>query len=48
MKSLLIDTNFYADIMLGNELAHNAFQRFDKILISPIMEGELFSGFIIP
>ena len=45
MKSLLIDTNFYAAIMLGNELAQEAFQRFDKILISPIMLGELFSGF---
>lgn len=43
--TILLDTNFYGDIMRGKDFAKEIVQQSQKILISPIVIGELLSGF---
>lgn len=43
--TILFDTNFYGDIMRGKDFAKEVIQQSQKILISPIVMGELLSGF---
>lgn len=45
MNTVLIDTNFYADIMLGKESAKKILQNYEEILVCPIVIGELLYGF---
>ena len=45
MNIILIDTNFYADIMFGKKEAMDIIHHSEKILISPIVLGELLYGF---
>ena len=45
MNTLLIDTNFYADIMLGRESVKKILERCKEILLCPIVIGELLHGF---
>ena len=45
MKTILIDTNFYADIMLGGDHATTLVRRAQNILLCPIVIGELLYGF---
>lgn len=45
MKKVLIDTNIYSAAMRGDEFAVNILKRNIKILISPVVIGELLSGF---
>lgn len=45
MSAVLIDTNIYCDAMRGDPPAVSVFQRFDQILMSPVVIGELMSGF---
>lgn len=45
MKKVLIDTNIYCNAMRGEKSAVDIIQRSEKILFSPIVIGELYSGF---
>jgi len=45
MKTILIDTNFYADIMLGQTQTADILRRAANILLCPIVAGELLYGF---
>ena len=45
MKKVLIDTNIYCDTMRGKKSAVDIIQFAENILISPIVLGELYSGF---
>lgn len=45
MNSVLVDTNIYCDAMRGDADAVAALQTFEQILMSPIVIGELRSGF---
>ncbi len=45
MKAVLIDTNIYCDAMRGEAGAVELLQTFDEILMSPVVIGELRSGF---
>ncbi len=43
--TILLDTNFYGDIMRGKDLAKEVIQQAQKVLLSPIVIGELLAGF---
>lgn len=45
MKKVLIDTNIYCNAMRGEKSAIDIIQRAEKMLFSPIVIGELYSGF---
>ena len=45
MKKILIDTNIYSNAMKGDKAAAHIFSRYEKLLISPIVVGELLAGF---
>ncbi len=45
MKKILLDTNAYTKLLLGDEIILNALAKADKIYISTISLGELFAGF---
>ena len=45
INSILIDTNFYADIMLGRESAQKILESYQKLFICPIVIAELLYGF---
>lgn len=45
MKRILIDTNAYAALMSGDNRIADELSRYDAILISPIVIGELNDGF---
>ena len=45
MNSILIDTNFYVDIMRGAPHAQKLTCRMEKIVLCPIVLGELLFGF---
>lgn len=45
MTSLMIDTNFYGEIMMGTERAKKNIEQTEKVLICPIVLGELLVGF---
>ncbi|VAW12713.1 hypothetical protein MNBD_BACTEROID05-314 [hydrothermal vent metagenome] len=45
MNEILIDTNFYTEIMRGSEESRHIVRRAKKIVMCPIVIGELFYGF---
>jgi len=45
MKSILIDTNAYAALMSGDGRIADELSRYEAILLSPIVIGELYDGF---
>lgn len=45
MRPVLIDTNAYTAFKRGDEAIIEIIQRVDKIVISPIVLGELLGGF---
>lgn len=45
MKKILVDTNIYSDAMRGKQYAVEIFTRYEQIFFSPIIIGELLSGF---
>ncbi|MCK5055231.1 MAG: type II toxin-antitoxin system VapC family toxin [Candidatus Aminicenantes bacterium] len=45
MKKILIDTNIYSDAMRGKGYAVDILKRNEQLLFSPIVIGELLSGF---
>jgi len=45
LNSILIDTNFYADIMLGKDHAVKVIHQTEEIIMCPIVLGELLHGF---
>jgi tRNA(fMet)-specific endonuclease VapC len=45
VSDVLIDTNFYCDAMRGVPKAVAVLRESDQILVSPIVVGELLSGF---
>jgi tRNA(fMet)-specific endonuclease VapC len=45
MERILIDTNAYSALMFGNSEVADILSRFDLILLSPIVYGELLDGF---
>ncbi|MCK5852031.1 type II toxin-antitoxin system VapC family toxin [bacterium] len=45
MKKILIDTNIYCNAMRGMKSAADVIQCAENILMSPIVIGELYSGF---
>lgn len=45
MKTILIDTNIYCDAMRGQNWAIELLRSTDKLLMSPIVIGELLAGF---
>ena len=45
MKKVLIDTNIYCNAMRGIKSAVDIIQYAENILMSPIVIGELYSGF---
>jgi len=45
VKKILLDTNAYTKLLLGDEIILNALAKADKIYISTISLGELFAGF---
>lgn len=45
MKRIIIDTNVYSDAMRGFEKAVSVFQRYERLLFSPVVIGELYAGF---
>jgi tRNA(fMet)-specific endonuclease VapC len=45
MKKVLIDTNIYSNAIRGIQYAANIFRSYDQIFFSPIVIGELLSGF---
>jgi tRNA(fMet)-specific endonuclease VapC len=45
MRAILIDTNVYCDAMRGDAEAVHTLRTFERILMSPIVIGELRSGF---
>ena len=42
---ILIDTNVYSSLMAGNEEVAEILGKFDAVLLSPIVYGELLDGF---
>ena len=47
MSSVIIDTNVYCNAFRGMEYGKCVFKKFDKILMSPIVLGELMYGFLL-
>lgn len=47
VKSVLIDTNAYAEFKKGNPDAVNVIRKIKKIIITPIVLGELLAGFVL-
>lgn len=45
MKKILIDTNIYSDAMRGKQYAVDIFRYNEQILFSPVVIGELLTGF---
>lgn len=45
MKKIIIDTNIYSNAMRGVNSAVSILQRYEQIAMSPVVIGELFSGF---
>jgi predicted nucleic acid-binding protein len=46
IKAVLIDTNAYAEFFRGNEKVKLVLENCKEIILCPIVEGELKSGFI--
>lgn len=46
MARVLIDTNAYAELMRGDETVAGELERSEAILLSPIVIGELYDGFL--
>ena len=42
---ILLDTNIYSELKRGNPTAENLVRTAEQILVSPIVLGELLSGF---
>jgi len=47
IKTILIDTNAYAEFKKGNPEAVEIIRRVKNIIMTPIVHGELISGFIL-
>lgn len=47
MARVLIDTNAYAALMRGDESIADELARYEAVLLSPIVIGELYDGFRI-
>ena len=45
MKKIFIDTNIYSNAMKGDEGSIKIIRTYEKILISPVVIGELLAGF---
>lgn len=45
MKRVVIDTNVYSRGLSGDAWASDILKSFDELLLSPIVLGELYSGF---
>jgi len=45
MKKIFIDTNIYSNAMKGDEASIKIIRMYEKILISPVVIGELLAGF---
>ncbi|HAK46321.1 MAG TPA: VapC toxin family PIN domain ribonuclease [Spirochaeta sp.] len=46
MKRVLIDTNAYSALMRGESHIADVLMDCDVVLVSPIVEGELYDGFL--
>lgn len=46
MKKVLLDTNAYSALALGNRSVLEAIEKAQQVIISPICVGELIAGFI--
>ena len=47
LNSIIIDTNAYSEFKKGNKNAISVFRNANTIILTPIVIGELISGFII-
>lgn len=47
IKSLIIDTNTYAEFKRGNPVAVEIVRKANNIIFNPIIIGELIAGFIL-
>jgi len=47
INTVIIDTNAYAEFMRGNKIAIEVIQKVKNIIITPILTGELLSGFLL-
>ena len=45
MKKIFIDTNIYSNAMRGDEDSIKIFRMYETLLISPVVVGELLTGF---
>lgn len=45
MKKVLLDTNAYSALMVGNGLILQTLESAHQVVMSPICLGELFAGF---
>jgi predicted nucleic acid-binding protein len=47
LNSVIIDTNAYSEFKKGNKGAISILRNINAIILTPIVIGELMSGFII-
>ena len=45
MKRVMIDTNAYSELMRGNGHIADVLKEYDVVMVSSIVEGELYDGF---